>query len=66
MVGEGIVKSNGDFMPLDSTSEIDTGKPSSVLRPAQIHFLKTVSEKFGDDGEKKLQNIPGCIIIMCW
>lgn len=53
-------------MPLDSTSEIDTSKLSSVLHPAQIHFFKKCLRKIWRWCRKKLQNIPGYINITCW
>lgn len=34
------MKGSGDFMPLDNTDEIDTGKPPPVLHTAHSSFLK--------------------------
>lgn len=48
----GVKKSSGDFLPLDSTGEIDTGKLPPVLHTAHSSFLN-VTEKIGDDIEKK-------------
>lgn len=36
--GEGVIKSSGDFLPLDSTGEIDIGKLPPVLHTAHSSF----------------------------
>lgn len=38
--GGGVMKSGGDFLPLDSTGEIDIGKLPPALPPAHSSFLK--------------------------